>query len=70
MPQANLDPIISQGARLLNYDLEVLCANVKRNSVKRLLLVFQDSEALNGSIISDLIELLRYVFKLMGLMET
>ena len=68
MPQANFDPIISQGARPLNYDLEVLCASVKRHSVKRLLLFFQDSEALNGSLISDLIELLRYVFKLMMLM--
>ena len=70
MSQANLDPMISQGTRPLNYDLEVLCANVKGNSVKRLLLFFQDSEALSGSLISDLIELLRYVFKLMRLMKT
>ena len=59
MSQANLDPMISQGTRPLNYDLQVLCANVNGNSVKRLLLFFQDSEALSGSLISDLIELLR-----------
>lgn len=70
MPQANLDPMISQGARPLNYDLEILRANVKRHSLQRLLLFFQDSEALNGSLISDLIELVRYVFKLMRLTET
>ena len=70
MSQADLDPEIAQGPHRLNYDLEILCANVKRSSVKCLLLFFQDSEALGGSLISDLIELLRYVVKLTKLMET
>ena len=45
----------------MNYDLQKLYDHVKRRSLKRVVLCFEDSEAIEGSLLTDVIDLLRCV---------
>lgn len=46
-------------SRLLNYDLRLLHEHVQEKSVLRVVVAFQDCEAFDGQLLSDIIELLR-----------
>lgn len=47
------------GRKLLSYDLEILHKFVKAKACAKVIVAFQDSEAFDVSIISQLIELFR-----------
>lgn len=49
-----------QGPRYLNYDLHILYDHVRVHSLSRVVLLFQDGEALEGSLLADLTEILTY----------
>ncbi|KAL8969992.1 MAG: hypothetical protein Q9197_004052 [Variospora fuerteventurae] len=42
----------------LSYDLQILCDHVRSQSIDRVVLAFHDSEAFDGTLLSDLIELI------------
>lgn len=46
-------------SRLLNYDLRLLHEHVQEKKVPRVVVAFQDCEAFDGQLLSDIIELLR-----------
>lgn len=46
----------------LSYDLQILCDHVRSQSIDRVVLAFHDSEAFDGTLLSDLIELIRCLF--------
>lgn len=46
-------------SRYLNYDLQLLFDYTKDKGVSRVVVAFQDCEAFDGSLLSDVIELLR-----------
>ncbi|MCJ1478915.1 hypothetical protein MMC13_007599 [Lambiella insularis] len=46
------------GLRLLNYDLQILHDHVRKRSISRMILYFQNSEALDGAILAELIDVL------------
>ena len=48
------------GNRKLSYDLQTLHDYVKRKALSKVVLLFEDSEAFEGALLSDLIELLKY----------
>ena len=48
-----------KGPRLLNYDLQILQNTVTDRKLDQVVVAFQDSEAFDGSLLSDTIELLR-----------
>jgi origin recognition complex subunit 3 len=50
-----------QGWKLLNYDLEILHAYVKAHGSQSVVIAFQDSEAFDSSLISELVNLFRLV---------
>lgn len=50
-----------KGPRLLNYDLQILYDHVRERNVEQVVVAFQDSEAFDGSLLSETIELLRYI---------
>jgi origin recognition complex subunit 3 len=52
---------IIQGSRHLNYDLQILHDYVQENLLSRVVLSFQDSEAFEGNLIADLVDVLKYV---------
>ncbi|MCJ1262646.1 hypothetical protein MMC22_002516 [Lobaria immixta] len=47
-----------QGGRHLNYDLQILHRHVQLHSISRVVLSFQDSEAFEGGLLTDLIDVL------------
>lgn len=51
--------IISQGRKYLDYDLEALYAHIKSHESKQVTVAFQDSEAFDTDLLSDLITLFR-----------
>ncbi len=51
---------MSQGRKLLNYDLEILHGFVKARRSQAVVIAFQDSEAFDTSLVADLIGLFRY----------
>lgn len=52
---------VSKGGRQLNYDLQILCDFGRRHSIRKVIILFEDSEAFEGTLLSDVIEVLRYV---------
>jgi origin recognition complex subunit 3 len=50
-----------QSRKLLNYDLEILRGYVKANGSQSVVIAFQDSEAFESSLISELVNLFRLV---------
>ena len=53
------DETTGKGSRLLNYDLQILCDHVHGKALSKVVLLFEDSEAFDGGLISDLIDVLR-----------
>jgi len=53
-----------KGRRYLDYDLDALVAFLKNQESKRVIIAFQDSEAFDNSLLSDLIVMLKSVFAL------
>ena len=49
-----------QGRKYLDYDLEALYAHFKPYESKQVIVAFQDSEAFDTGLLSDLITLFRY----------
>lgn len=49
---------IRKGARLLNYDLQILEHAVNERKLDKVIIAFQDCEAFDGLVLSDAIELL------------
>ena len=43
----------------MNYDLQSLCDHVQSHSIDKVLLSFQDSEAFEGKVLADLVDVLR-----------
>lgn len=56
-----------KGPRLLNYDLHILYQHTKLRRIPRLVLLFRDSEALEGGLLADLIAVLRCAALLLAL---
>lgn len=50
-----------KGARLLNYDLQILQNWCKIHEKQKIIIAIQDTEAFDGNILSDLISLFRFV---------
>jgi len=48
-------------AHLLDYDLRLLHEHVQEMAISRVVVAFQDCEAFDGSLLSDVIDLLRFV---------
>ena len=48
-----------QKTRRLNYDLEILYDLVKVHNINKIVLFFQDSEAFDGALLADLVEVIR-----------
>lgn len=46
--------------KLLNYDLQILANHVKSFKIRQIAITFQDTEAFDSNLLSDLIELLGY----------
>lgn len=51
-----LQPAVKQ-PRLLNYDLQILCNWVEERGASKVVVAFQDCEALDGALLSSVIEL-------------
>lgn len=49
-----------QGKRYLNYDLEALHSHLIRHPLPHVIVAFQDSEAFETGLLTDLILLFRY----------
>ncbi|KAK5124240.1 hypothetical protein LTR85_001943 [Meristemomyces frigidus] len=47
-----------KGGRLLNYDLQLLCDHVKEHQIQQVVVAFEDTEAFDNDLLSELIELL------------
>lgn len=50
--------VTKKGARLLNYDLQVLADYVRDRNVKQVVLAIQDTEAFDSFLLSEIIEIL------------
>lgn len=50
-----------QNGRRLNYDLQILYDYGRSQSVCKVILVFEDSEAFEGKLLAELVDVLRYV---------
>lgn len=50
----------TQGRKYLDYDLEALHAHVRQHEAEQVVVAFQDSEAFDTSLLSDLITLFKY----------
>ncbi|KAK3675857.1 Origin recognition complex subunit 3 [Recurvomyces mirabilis] len=50
----------SKGPRLLNYDLQILCDHVCDRKLEQIVIAFEDTEAFDLDLLSELIELLGY----------
>ncbi|KAI4280883.1 MAG: hypothetical protein L6R38_004103 [Xanthoria sp. 2 TBL-2021] len=51
-------PKLEQSSRRLNYDLQVLCDYVRSHSIAKVILVFYESEAFDGALLNDIIEVI------------
>ena len=51
--------ILCKGPRFLAYDLQILCDYVREHSLSRVVLLLQDSESFEGSLLAELVEVLR-----------
>ena len=51
---------------VLNFDLHILYDYVQEHSLSKVVLLFQDSEAFEGSLLADLVDILRYHRELPG----
>lgn len=49
-----------QGRKYLDYDLEALHAHVKHHEAEQVIIAFQDSEAFDTGLLSDLVTLFKY----------
>jgi hypothetical protein len=49
-----------QGRKYLDYDLEALHAHVKHHEAEQVIVAFQDSEAFDTGLLSDLVTLFKY----------
>lgn len=63
----DVPPLTFQGRKYLNYDLEALHAYLKTNPRRHIVIAFQDSEAFESGLLSDLISLFRSVSSLLCL---
>jgi origin recognition complex subunit 3 len=52
---------VLQGRRYLNYDLEALYAHLKMSPRRHIVIAFEDSEAFDSGLLSEVILLFRYV---------
>ncbi|EME79035.1 uncharacterized protein MYCFIDRAFT_115667, partial [Pseudocercospora fijiensis CIRAD86] len=50
--------ISRRGTKLLNYDLQILCDYVEERQLKQIVIAFQDTEAFDNDLLSELITLL------------
>lgn len=50
-----------QSSRQLNYDLQILYDYGRSQLVRKVILVFEDSEAFEGKLLAELVDVLRYV---------
>lgn len=50
-------PLNRKGPKLLNFDLQLLHDYVKENSIETVVVAFQDTEAFDGHVLSDAIDL-------------
>lgn len=64
--QQKSNDIFKRGRKLLNYDLEILHNFIRERSCRRFIVAFQDSEAFDVSIISQLVQLFRFVLILVS----
>lgn len=48
-----------QSSRRLNYDLQILGDHVRFHSTAKIILAFHDSETFDGSLLNDIIEVIR-----------
>ena len=49
-----------KGTGYLNYDLQMLYDQVQANSIKKVLIFFQESESFNENLLADLMDILGY----------
>ncbi|MCJ1310954.1 hypothetical protein MMC25_004623 [Agyrium rufum] len=49
----------SKRTRLLNYDLQILYDHIQRYGIEKVLISFQSSEAIDGNVLADLIDVFR-----------
>ena len=54
-----------KGPKLLNYDLQLLYEWCQDQQPKHVVVTFQDSEAFDGPLLADTIQLMRYVLSLL-----
>ena len=54
-----LELTVLEGRNYLNYDLEAIHAHLKTSSHDHVIIAFQDSEAFDSGLLSDLIQLFR-----------
>lgn len=50
-----------RGTKLLNYDLRILQQAVEEQNLVKVVIAFQDCEAIDGTLLSDAVELFRSV---------
>lgn len=48
-----------QYARQLNYDLQILYDHVQNHAISKIVVSFQDSEAFEGKLLAELIDVFR-----------
>ncbi len=60
-PDNDHEHTTGEARRKLNYDLETLHHHVKQESLRHVVLLFEDGEAFDGALLSDLIDLLKYI---------
>lgn len=58
---------LAEGGRYLSYDLQMLQDHVRIQSAQKVVLYFHDSEGFQESLLSDLLEILRYCDPLFAL---
>jgi origin recognition complex subunit 3 len=53
-----------KGPKLLNYDLQLLHEWAQERKISQVIVAFQDSEAFDGTLLAEAIDIFRYVFTL------
>ncbi|KAK5134398.1 hypothetical protein LTR08_006578 [Meristemomyces frigidus] len=51
-------PVQRKGGKLLNYDLQLLCDHVGEQRIRQVVVAFEDTEAFDSELLSELIDLL------------
>ncbi|KXT02618.1 hypothetical protein AC579_5440 [Pseudocercospora musae] len=49
-----------RGTKLLNYDLQILCDHVEERQLRQIVIAFEDTEAFDNDLLSELVTLLAY----------